>query len=363
MIIPGTEISAVEPNDYTDLARFLAGFPSDRLSEEEWLARLGYWWEDNPAFTNGWTRGFKLVASGSIVGFVGSFPTLLKIGDQDTVVFNGTTWRVSERYRNESIDLWLYNRKISKDYISFNTTPTEQVANLITKYNYQLYPWGINRQFYYLLKPSLIVNAKFKLLPGVIAELAGAIIKMVQKAKCRLANSELKAVIITEVADSCDELWDKNKNYFDVTNVRNSLSVAWYARGKLLIKLMLNNTMVGYAIFYISVQPDTGFNELVLSDLFLDHAISADKAIKAIIRDLGRVVAQKQFVIMKFPCFSSQLTETYSNIKLSSKEVKLSGYVRVPDGHPQILLSEKPYFVQLQGDWGSFGASIPVELP
>ena len=245
---PVTDISEVKPGDYEDLARFLSEFPADRLSRDQWLKRLNYWWEGNPAFSGEWIRGFKLVSSGVIVGFVGSFPSQMKIGAREETVFNGTTWRVKEGFRNESIDLWAYNRKVSKNYISFNTTPTAQVAKLILKYNYKLYPWGDNRQYYYLVNPAKYIKSRISKLPGIACLIIGKLFTLIQNGRLRLTNSGIKAQICREPDSGFDELWETNQHLYDFTNSRDAKSVAWYAKGKILVSMHIRDKLIGYAI-------------------------------------------------------------------------------------------------------------------
>jgi len=354
---PITEISIVEPGDYEDLARFLSDFTDDRLSWELWLQRLHYWWESNPAFSEAWIRGFKLVAAGSIVGFVGSFPSLMKIGAREETVFNGTTWRVKESFRNESIDLWSYNRKVSKNYISFNTTPTAQVVKLILKYNYKLYPWGDNRQYYYLVNPANYIKARYYKLPGIACKLMGKLFYLIQNGRMHLNNSGIKAQICREPDSGFDELWEANKHHYDFTNSRDANSVAWYAKGKLLVSMHIHNKLIGYAILYPSIQAQTGLRELVLVDLFFDKGISAKDAISALLRDIREIAAKQDYTVIKFPCFSVSLKEALADLGMHSKEMEPNGFVRIPKDQAQIETFSNPYLVLLQGDWGSFGQS------
>jgi hypothetical protein len=354
---PITDFSVVEPGDYENLAKFLSEFPTDRLSEEQWMQRLNYWWEGNPAFSGDWIRGYKMVASGAIVGFVGSFPTQMKIGIQEVTVFNGTTWRVQDGFRNESIDLWAYNRRVSKNYISFNTTPTSQVVKLIQKYNYKLYPWGENRQYYYLVNPVEYIKKRYSKLPWKICVLLGKFYSWIQAIRTHNKMIGMKAKVCLEPDSSFDELWEKNKDQFDFTNLRDAKSVAWYAKGKLLVKLMLQNNLVGYAIFYLSIQANTGLKELVMVDLFVDKSVSPTQAVSVLLRDIGSYSAHNGFTVIKFPCFSAALKRALSDIGLHSKEMETNGFVRIPKDWAQIETYNNPYLTLLQGDWGSFGQS------
>lgn len=351
------EISVVEQGDYPMLAKFLSEFPDDRLSMDQWLERLYYWWEGNPAFTTDWIRGFKLAASGEIVGFVGSFPTQMKIGDQVITVFNGTTWRVKEKYRNESIDLWSYNRKISKNYISFNTTPTAQVVKLILKYSYKPYPWGDNRQYYYLVNPATYIKARYPKLPGMASTVLGKLFLLIQNGRMSLTGSGIKAKICLEPDARFDDLWETNKHLYDFTNTRAAKSVAWYAKGKLLVSLQIHNKLAGYAILYPSIQANTGLREMVLVDLFIDKEVSAKDAISALLRDISEIAGKQDYSVIKFPCFSDSLKEVLAGLGLKSREIEQNGFVRIPKDQAQIETFSNPYLVILQGDWGSFGQS------
>ena len=50
-------ISELESQDYEKLANFLAGFKDDKRSYQQWIDRLKFWWDKNPAYHANHPRG------------------------------------------------------------------------------------------------------------------------------------------------------------------------------------------------------------------------------------------------------------------------------------------------------------------
>ena len=88
------DVAAVSAQECEELTSFLSTFPEHECNPEHWRARLRWWWEDNPAFSEELGRGWILRNQGKIVGFMGSIPARFVANGVETIAFGGTTWRV-----------------------------------------------------------------------------------------------------------------------------------------------------------------------------------------------------------------------------------------------------------------------------
>jgi hypothetical protein len=346
------EIRELNTDDYEELSLFNAQFPGDKRTKEDWLNRFQHWWDNNPAFDDKWIRGFLLIADGKIVGWVGSFPTWFKAGENIVKAFNGTSWRVLEPFRKYSIDLWTKNREISKHFISFNTTPTEDVIKMITRLGYVKYPWGGNRESYYLLKPykyiqEILPQTWHRLLP-----LMGTFIILYQKAKIRLVKSNLTLKLLDINADEINELWNRNKNRIEFTNVRDSLAIQWYAENKLLLGVFLGEKLTAIAILDLRKNLKYDSFELTFVDCWVDYEISIMSVLSAIVRFCIKYAKENDVSRLRFPHFSPEYSNTLKKIGLLTKKYDHPGYIRIPDYLKKSFTNESSYFTLLQGDYG-----------
>ena len=117
------EIKEILSTDiYNSLATFLSAFENDPDTEDQWLRRMHYWWDGNPEFHEGMLRGWVLEDCGSLVGFLGIFPSRMVVGGIEMIVQNQTTWRTEKDYRNFSLHLQARSIKHAAGTLLFNTT-------------------------------------------------------------------------------------------------------------------------------------------------------------------------------------------------------------------------------------------------
>ncbi len=345
-------IRELESSDYPALAEFNSRFPGDTRTKENWRATFDHWWTNNPAYGEEWQRGFLLLDGNEIVGFVGSFPSLFKVGDEIVTAFNGTTWRVLKPYRQWSVDLWTQNRMVSKNYLSFNTTPTQDVIKMITKLKYNLTPWGDH-------KYSYLVASNAGLFPGTPGKryryavaLAASIYMFWQRIKLRLGGKDF------EVSDShtsdaeIDDLWLRAKDRYAYTNLRNAKSVKWYSMKRLMFSVYMNETLVALALYQIQEGRSTGAKELLMVDLWHDQNWDLKQVMGALIRHNKGYAKRRSIPLIKYPHFCAELSRLYHKIGLPAKKMELMSYVRTPNGSNWKLDSDNSFFTLLQGDFG-----------
>jgi hypothetical protein len=343
-------IRQITDTDYTGLAEFLSAFPGDEKSPEQWQQRFRYWWDDNPAFDESWTRGFVIVDSGLTVGFVGSFPTLFKCGEQIVKAFNGTTWRVLPDYRNLSIELWIKNREISNHVLSFNTTPTDTVIKLISKLNYRLLPWGSEQESLYILNPSVYTHKVFYGWFPIISPLIGVGINLKQAMVRKATKGKYAYKTLPGTDKSFDELWERTKDTFAYTNVRTADSVQWYSKNSILIGIYHEDFLQGYAIATETVINKV--KELYMADLWLFPSIELHKAISGLVDFVIGIAKMRNCSMVRFPHFTEKLAVAYKKKGLLHKKINRRNYYRLPSSLQIDFTSDNSYFTLLQGDYG-----------
>lgn len=116
---------------------FLAHFEDEDRDEEFWARRLRFWWEDNPFFSDKHPRGWLLFADSQIVGFFGIIVTDYLNKNKRFKALNASTWRVAAQYRNLSMSLFLRFYSLKNKYLLFNTSPTDNVAEVLETFKFQ----------------------------------------------------------------------------------------------------------------------------------------------------------------------------------------------------------------------------------
>lgn len=346
------EIRELQSSDYQSLAKFNSTFPGDTRNETEWLARFKYWWDENPAFDETWTRGFLLLDGDRIVGFVGSFPTLFKADDEIVKAFNGTTWRVCADYRKHSIDLWEKNREISKHFFSFNTTPTDNVVKLISKMGYYKYPIG-EESFSYQIKDHCSFADSIPIhFPRILVRCAARFIKMYQSIVVNLTMTDYRVQNYISDKSELDRLWDKNSKLLKYTNVRTRTAVEWYGKGKLIHYVYEGKKLVAYAIYQLITNPYSSGKTMVMLDFWYDLSYDIVKIIVALVKHNQNSKNVTTISSVRYPHYSKGLAEAYRKVGLSYHKKISVGYLRLPNHSEQTISGSNSYFTLLQGDMG-----------
>ncbi|HOD17363.1 MAG TPA: hypothetical protein PKJ14_01795 [Candidatus Cloacimonadota bacterium] len=343
-------IRELKTSDYRKLAEFNSNFPGDSLSVEQWLERFKYWWDENPAFIDSWHRGFILLDNFKIVGFVGSFPTLFKTGNEIIRVFNGTTWRVLDDYRNFSIELWEYNRRVSSHYISFNTTPTEFVSNLIRKFHYKLLPWGSEQESFYVVDPNNFLKSR-KLPLAILLRPLLYILIIVRQSCIRSLKIPYEYIELNEADAFFDELWINTSRYIKYTNVRDCNCVNWYSHNKILMGIYCQGHLIGYSIFMINGRTENYILQIV--DFWVDHSYNLDQILSGFLQAVRVIALERKCYIIKFPHFSKEINRSFTKIRLLKHNIKRSNFFFIPHDIQDDFNTGNSYFTLLQGDYGS----------
>lgn len=345
-------IRELEDRDFKPLAEFNAAFPGDTRSASQWLDRFKRWWDTNPAYEKSWKRGFLLLDGEKIVGFVGSFPTFFKAGDEVIRVFNGTTWRVLESYRRWSIDLWTKNREVSKHYLSFNTTPTEEVIRIIRKFKYLPYPWGGDRISYVITDFHEFSKVVLPKALAWITYLPGEMLRIFQSSRYKRMANDLRVRLIGDDLYCIDDLWQRTNERTAFTNLRNSDAVKWYAQDRHLVGVYSNSSPSAYAIYDIHQHSCHSYYEMTLVDLWYDKEIRLDCMLSALTNYSISYAKKNHVAIIKYPHFTADISQHLSRLGFLSKKQMIRGYIRLANGSGLDLNESNSYFTMLQGDYG-----------
>lgn len=346
-------IRELETADYQALAEFNSSFPGDQRSVRDWLNRFKHWWDENPAYDNSWKRGFLLLDGELIVGFVGSFPTFFQSGETIMKAFNGTTWRVLEPYRKWSIELWTCNREVSKNYLSFNTTPTNDVIKMITRLKYFRYPWGNDRYSYLICDPRSFCD----LLPGKYPRWMKMSLIYLLKAwqwyrLCRIPGV-MSVRSVNDGLSDIDDLWARTVYQYAYTNVRDSKAVLWYSKGKEICYVYNRERLVAYCIYLQSEHSGGRGMTITMADFWYDSSENLSIIMASLIRhDKFSKIRRSGLSTIRYPHFSSAIQRALEEINLFNHTTQNTGFVRLPNGSSINLTPENSYFTLLQGDNG-----------
>ncbi len=158
------EVETVSNIHYDELIEFLSNFEDETRDSEFWRSRLYFWWDQNPAFSDKIERGWVLTRNDNnkIVGFIGNIPTFFHFQGKKIIVFNATSWRVNNKYRNQSLSLIFKSVGYSKNSLQFDTTPSDDVINILNSLKFQQFPLLSSWTYNTLLNPYNILRSRVR---------------------------------------------------------------------------------------------------------------------------------------------------------------------------------------------------------
>ena len=351
------EIETVSNLHYNELIEFLSNFDNETRGSEFWRSRLFFWWDQNPAFSDKIERGWVLKRNDNkkIVGFIGNIPTFFHFKGKQIIVFNATTWRVNNKHRNQSLLLLFKYMFYSKNSIMFNTSPTNDVVNILKKSNFQQLPSLIKKNSFTILRPYSFIRFlknKRKLL-YILAKLTSPILNIYQS--IRLMNVYNVNIVkrITKADSQFDLLWEKSKKKYENTNVRTSDIINWYCFGnknfkKILFGYFKNGELQAYSIFNIVIE--NKFTKLICSDLW---GLKINKKIvKSFCLSAMKYAKGKKIDVVIYPHFDNRLGTFYKRLGLFGKESIGEKYIKTSKENIKALCEKKTYLTNFLGDFG-----------
>jgi len=355
-----TSLVSVLPEDYEALAIFLSEFEGETRDGAFWLKRLHFWWDDNPAFREGVERGWLLRArGGNIVGFYGNIPTFFRLAGRDSIAYNGTTWRVTPAFRNQSLRLFSKFMQYAKDSIFFSTTPRDEFGPLFKAYRFQ--QANRSRQHYSFVIVDFQKVIKMKFGEGVLGKILRVILsplsEFIQSFRLKSLKDQTRITVkFLEKADSkFDCLWEDTKLAWENTNSRHAEAINWFCFGseayeKKLFGCYEDNQLLGYAIFWgKTVEP---LRELECVDLWLRDK-NKEEVLRSLIQQVWHYAEKHYFDLVVMPHFTESLGFMLERMGLWKKRFrKRELYFKCSELVSRDRLLDQAYFVGHQGDYG-----------
>lgn len=354
------ELFTVTPADYHAAASFLAGFQTETESQALWLSHFQFWWDDNPAFSNGLERGWLLREDGQIVGFLGSIPTCFQLGGQSLTVFNSTTWRVLPQARQQSMNLLSRLLSAAKHSIVFNTTPNEEVTKILKALKFHPIP-GLaeDRRSIAIINFEKVFLSKLgRRLPWkILARTSGPLLHLLQQFRLKnwAKSNSLRVQPISQADTTFDQLWLRTRDLYPNTNLRTADIINWYCfKNKNLEKTALgcykNDQLFGYALFETKFSNRHQLNILECLDLWIDPAES--RVVEALVEAALNYARKHAIELVSFPHFNTPLDQYLSRLGLFQTKFERNEYLKASPQLARQLTPENSYFVGLQGDTG-----------
>ena len=357
------DVSLVFPDDYEDLASFMASFPAVRPSSSaSWRSRLHAWWDLNPAFDESMPRGWVVRDDGKIGGFFGSLALKLQVGGREMQAFAGLNWRVLPAYRGRSLGLKLRQLDAYKQALHFTTTPKEDRVPLLKRLGYQPMPRGpgteLQSHFILDFQKFLRGPAHSRLFRGPGATVAAPLLAAVQGVRTR-GLGRLREADVRDVARadaSFDDLWQRTRTRYANTNIRTAQMLNWYCfaierRDKKLLGFYERDTLLGYMVLWLKKEPTRQFIECV--DLWIDPAAGEARVLTGLVAKAVAYAREAGFERVIFPHFDTATASLYHSLGLLQGPVWTKReFLKGPREIMERITLENSYFVWAQGDYG-----------
>lgn len=358
MIDKSLKLKTVSNTDYDALIEFLSNFEDENRGPKFWRSRLYFWWDQNPAFSDEIERGWILTRNDNdkIVGFIGNIPSFFHFQREKIIVYNATTWRVKRKYRNQSLLLLFKSVSYSKNSISFDTTPSDDVVNILKALNYQQFPVLTKWTYFNLLNSYNVFRARISTsnFLFILTKPALQILRYYQS--IRLMNMDRVNTVkrITKAGSKFDSLWEKSKNKYANTNVRTSDVINWYCFGdinfeKILLGYFHNDELQAYAIYNI-ILSDNKLKQLFCTDLW---GININKKIvRSFCAAAMKYANDNKIDIIRYPHFDNHLGNIYCRLGLFRHKVIDNRYINTSAEKLKALNDTETYLTYFQGDFG-----------
>ena len=292
------EVKEIVSKDiYGRLAVFLSSFENDPDTEDRWLLRMNSWWDENPEFHEGMLRGWVLEDAGSLVGFLGVFPSRMVVAGTEMIVQNQTTWRIGKEYRNLSLHLQARSIKHAAGTLLFNTTGPATIP-ILKQLKFELLPGKddseIEPVYGFIINIDKFLKKKYVNLKRqrVFLLLLRLLVRVYARLRISLISAKGYRVELVRSIEGqpFDRFWEETRNDFDTTAVRDSKTLNWICFGnpelpKSVLACYHGERLEGYAVF-------TGRKGRFLDMLvILDLRIKANHpdALPAILKNLNKL--------------------------------------------------------------------------
>ena len=345
------KVKLLKTVDFEKVYNFLEKFQDEDRDKKFWKARMDNWWEQNPSYHPGFKRGWILENEfKDIVGFIGNIPTTLISNGNIKLIHNITTWRVEKKYRIYSILLFNKILDYSKETLLFDTTPSLEVKKVLNAYNFKKFEYDKTSLILLSIKNNNSSLIK-KLLLQTLSVFIDPIIFYFYKSRIKRENSDTKTKILSKkhIGSEFDIFWEKTKNQYKCTLIRDSKTIRWfmeneYSYKKLLIANYTKDKLNGFAIFIFN---DSSIKSLVLVDLWILE--NDTDAIKLIIAKAFEFAKKNDFTRIYLHHFNKHLTKSFRQLGAIIIKSNSKSYFKHKN---QPLITKNNYFTLFLGDLG-----------
>ncbi len=327
-------IREITDNDYEDIARYHSSFPEEDRTYQQWLDRIKYWWDENPAYYKGHPRGVLAIENNRIIGMTSNIPTRMVLDGKEIIVINGSSWRVLPEYRKYSMDIWDKHRELTKDFILFNTTAIPQVVKLLKYLKFTEFQVADKWYYYFGDSESVQKGIKLKIL-GFGQKNYNRILNIINT-----TNNKGIKISISATDDEIDGLWNKTKDRYSFTNTRDSSYLKWVGKTKIIVYFYKFGILAGFVILHYSNQK----NILTLVDYWGNEILDYFAQI------VRYIIAQNQDTNIMIPIYSNRIEKCLKKKMLIMRKINKKAYFKVPK-NIQINLDNSKMNL-LQGDYG-----------
>ncbi len=356
-------IDKIKKEDYPELASFMTThWPHGK---QYWLDRFLFLWDKNPAFSEDPIRGVVVKDNDRILGFIGKFPVKFLLNGNATVSSNGIGLLLDSSLRGSGMGKKLKDKhtELSKGKFIFATSPNKISLKINKALGFKLLPRDIGTYNLYSLLPVNASNSLklmfhlFKvsrsLAPLSVTNHNLGVMKNKLFSKHILQDNSDKTLKIHHAGDEFDLLWDKTKNLYKNTNIRNAEIINWYLQPtkyaeREVYATYSRDTLMGFIV----VRPTMfkGLRLMLCVDLWV-RPENRKNTIKSLITFAEEQAEEKKYSAILLPHFSKALSRDLDGIGLfkiiGAKRNEL--YLK-PKNYEAIIEDENSYFTYMNGD-------------
>jgi len=169
-----------------------------------------------------------------------------------------------------------------------------------------------------------------------------------------VSNNNYKAVQLNQADSTFDNLWDKTKNYYMLSNVRTADVLNWYLKlNQTSIKSLYGCYNSGNLIGYM-LMADCKIRNVALKYCFdLWFLKGHEHGITSILHHIAKQNSEKEYGAIVVPHFNKTISNYLSRIGLLKiKGKKLMNFIAAPDEIMEKIRSDNCYIVYIQSDRG-----------
>ena len=329
-----------------------------------WRRRMEGWWDANPWFTSGATRGWTVRSEGAIVGFFGVVPLGFQLAGRERVVYGSTTWRVETPFRHMSLAAIATLLRYTRESLLFVSTRTPELVKVFEGLKFARLPRG--ESFYGRQPNTLPLN------PGRVAttltgssrkdsrlsqalDTVGHVYPRLVAARLERSARRLVTAELTHTDADFDALWERTRDQFPNTNVRSAASLNWEcflpepSYRKRLFACHDRGRLRGFAVVW--PRQARGLRVFECADIWTDREIPC--VLDSLVAKVVSVALQDGADLIELPSFSPALRSFARSAGFLPRRLSDRGeYYLVPKGAPAALEAQTAYLCSLQGDYG-----------